>query len=131
MTFRWFTQFKSARFLPVSSRFSTPFLVVSTRFSSRNSHVIWAKYLIEEITNLLDYFSKRYEHFIILGDFNETISNKAMASFMQNISLKSLVNLPTCYKTVAGRSIDLVLTNRSSSFQKPVLSKLESAITII
>ena len=37
---------------------------------------------------------------------------------MSSLSLYSLINTPTCFKSVDGSCIDLILTNKKHSFQK-------------
>ena len=62
---------------------------------------------------LNNYFSK-YEHIILLGDFNLTTSNKYLADFMTLFNLESLINTPTCFQSEKPRCIDLILTNKMS-----------------
>ena len=65
----------------------------------------------------LNVFQKRYENFIILGDFNSEIDEDAMKDFCVIYNFKSLINHPTCFKNPENPScIDLILTNRPMSF---------------
>ena len=58
-------------------------------------------------------FQKRYENFIILGDFNSEINEDAMKDFCVIYNFKSLINQPTCFKNMQNSScIDLILTNK-------------------
>ena len=75
-------------------------------------------YFLDELANIMDFYSRNYENFIIVGDFNETCLNTKLSSFMTTQSLKSLITTPTCFKSDDGRCIDLILTNRPSFFQK-------------
>ena len=75
------------------------------------------RYFLDEITNVLDY-SSSYENIIIMGDFNEEITQSHMNNFLSQFSLYSLIKKPTCYKSSDGRCIDLILTNKNRSFQK-------------
>ena len=75
------------------------------------------KYFLDELTNLIDLYSGKFENLLILGDFNESCSNNILSTFMQTFSLKSLINNPTCFKSKDGKCIDLILTNKPSYFQ--------------
>ena len=48
---------------------------------------------------VLDSNLNKYENFILLGDFNATGSDKALAEFNNTFNLKNLINEPTCYQT--------------------------------
>ena len=66
----------------------------------------------------LDHYSPFYDNVILLGDFNSEVSNDVMEDFCELFNLKNLVKEPTCYKNPENPScIDLILTNRSLSFQ--------------
>ena len=73
---------------------------------------------LESISMQFDVLHKKYEHFVIIGDFNSEINEDAMNEFCCIYNLKSLINKPTCFKNPKNPScIDLILTNSSSSFQ--------------
>ena len=76
------------------------------------------RYFLSHLTALLDYYSENYENIIIIGDFNNVTTSIEISSFMADHGLYSLVNNPTCFKSVNGRCIDLILTNKKHSFQK-------------
>ena len=59
-----------------------------------------------------------YENVVIMGDFNATSFDLENASFLSNYDLSSLIKSPTCYKSMKGSCIDLILTNKKNSFQK-------------
>ena len=60
----------------------------------------------------------RLENFILLGDFNSEVSECAMKIFCNTYNLKNLVIESTCFKNPLNpSSIDVILTNRSKSFQ--------------
>ena len=70
------------------------------------------------ISHQLDRLYEKYENFILLGDFNAEVTEDAMEIFCDTHNLKNLVKEPTCFKSVNNPScIDLILTNRASSFQ--------------
>ena len=70
------------------------------------------------LSKCLDHFSSSYENIIILGDLNSEICEPAMSEFCDIYNLKSLIRVPTCFKNPENPTcIDLILTNRSNSFQ--------------
>ena len=71
------------------------------------------KYLIEnhlrQLQKQLETSSGRYEHFLIMGDFNADFSDPSMTSFCTLFKLKNIVKGPTCYKNLENPScIDLL-----------------------
>ena len=75
------------------------------------------RYFLEQLTNILDFYSGKYVNIIIMGDFNADVSHPEMADFMSNFSLYNLIKKSTCYKSNEGRCIDLMLTTKMKSFQ--------------
>ena len=70
----------------------------------------------------LEASSERYEHFLIMGDFNADISDPSMTSFCTLFKLKSIVKEPTCYKNPENPScINLFLTKCPRSFHNTCL----------
>ena len=60
----------------------------------------------------------KYEHFILIGDFNSEMQEDIMSVFCTTYNLKNLVKEPTCFKnTKSPTCIDLILTNKPSYFQ--------------
>ena len=78
------------------------------------------QYFFREIGKALDYFCRKYENIILIGDFNCEVGEDAIGAFMDDYNLTNLVRCPTCFKSGNPRSIDLILTNRKSSFQNTV-----------
>ena len=78
----------------------------------------------ENIANFLSHLSTGidkylcdYENFIILGDFNISMSNENMNNFCETYDLKNLIKEPTCYKNAINSStIDVILTNKPRRF---------------
>ena len=71
-----------------------------------------------EITEILAYFSTRYQHAIFLGDFNINqleVNSRAFKFFHENIinplSLSQMVKSPTRVTTKTSTLIDLILVN--------------------
>ena len=66
----------------------------------------------------IDFYSSKYDNFVVLGDLNTEISNSFMEQFCASCNLKSLIKEPTCFKSVDNPScIDLILTNHPKCFQ--------------
>ena len=77
---------------------------------------------LRQLQKQLEAFSERYEHFLIMGDFNADVSDPSMTSFCTLFKLKSIAKEPTCYKNPENPScIDLFLTNCPRSFQNTCL----------
>ena len=85
---------------------------------SYNPHKSEISNHLNEIGKHFDSYSSKYENYLIMGDFNAEPSEHAMANFMQTYSLRNLIKGPTCFKNPEKPScIDLIMTNRSKSFQ--------------
>ena len=66
----------------------------------------------------IDFYSSKYDNFVVLGDLNTEISNSFVEQFCASYNLKSLIKEPTCFKSVDNPScIDLILTNHLKCFQ--------------
>ena len=66
----------------------------------------------------IDFYSSKYDNFVVLGDLNTEVSNSFMEQFCASYNLKSLIKEPTCFKSVDNPScIDLILTNHPKCFQ--------------
>ena len=63
-------------------------------------------------------YSKVYDNFIFMGDFNVAMSDKTVEDFCSLNNLESLISKSTCYKNHENPTwIDLILTNRPGYFQ--------------
>ena len=78
------------------------------------------QYFFCEIGKALDHFCTKYDNIILIGDFNCEAEEDVISGFMDNYNLQNLVRCPTCFKSGNPRSIDLILTNRKSSFRNTV-----------
>ena len=54
----------------------------------------------------------------MLGDFNLSTENPNLKNFMCSFDLESLIDMPTCYKSVNPTCIYLTLTNKKNHFMK-------------
>ena len=70
-------------------------------------------------------YSKFYDNFIFMGDFNVTMGDKAMEDFYSLNNLESLIKKPTCCNHNENPTcIDLILTNKPGYFQHSNLFKI-------
>ena len=76
--------------------------------SQKNKYFPW--YLI----SILDFYSTRYEKFVILGDFNIEVEHKVKKDFFRNMFYK-MMKQNTCFKGDRGSYIDLPITNSKFS----------------
>ncbi len=73
---------------------------------------------LSHIGNSLDTFTRNYDNFLLIGDFNMGTTEEKMKEFCNIYNLKNLIKEPTCFKNVLNpSSIDVILTNRINSFQ--------------
>ena len=73
---------------------------------------------VKGIGPTLDHYMPKNGIFLLLGDFNSEMHEYAMKEFTETYNLNNLVKDPTCFKSHLNPSlIDLILTNRSRSFQ--------------
>ena len=77
--------------------------------------------LFNEMSKVLDELTPRYDNFLIVGDLISKESDYEISNFMDTYGLKNLLKCPTCYKSLdRPSSIDMVLTNKTSSFQNSI-----------
>ena len=75
-----------------------------------------SEFFLNSLTILLDYFTKTYDNYLIMGDFNLEPHYKRLRYFLNSNNLVNLVKTNTCFKG-SGSCIDLILTNRKYSFK--------------
>ena len=75
------------------------------------------KYFFDEIEKGMDFFSSKYENYIVTGDFNCEVNESIISDFMDSYNLYNIIKGPTCFKSDNPRCIDLILTNRKHNFQ--------------
>ena len=77
---------------------------------------------LDFLSKNLALYSSAYDNYIVIHDFNIKADSKEVPSFCDTFDLTSLIKEPTCYKNPDNRScIDLILTNKSLSFQNSCL----------
>ena len=69
---------------------------------------------ISELNLAWDFLNPKYENFVLLGDLN--LSRENPKNFMCSFDLESLIDLPTCHKSINPTCIDLILTNSDQLF---------------
>ena len=74
-------------------------------------------YFLSSITSLLDHYLTIYEDFVIMGDFNVNESNPVMETFLNQDNCKNIIKNKTCYKSLKGSCMDLIITSRPSLHQ--------------
>ena len=83
-----------------------------------NPHKEGISYFLNHIGKELDKFLPSYENILLLGDFNSSVKENHMKEFCEIYDLENLIKDPTCFKNPSNpSSIDVMLTNRKSSFQ--------------
>ena len=69
------------------------------------------------LSEMYDFYSKKYEHCILVGDMNMEPSEPIMDQFLEIHNLQNIIKQKTCFKSSKGSCIDLILTNKRYYFQ--------------
>ena len=75
-----------------------------------------SQYFLDNLSDLLDFYSNHYDNKVILRDFNLNPTDPLMMTFLNEHDLINLIKNNTCFKG-EGSCIDLILTNRKFSFK--------------
>ena len=54
---------------------------------------------IQNISRGLDFYSSKYDHFLVFGDFNAKTSNTTISEFCATSNLKNLIKECVCFKS--------------------------------
>ena len=73
--------------------------------------------LFGELGKVLDICTMRSDNLIIIGDFNVEEDDDSISNFMNLYGLGNLIKVPTSFKSINARCIDLILTNNVKSFK--------------
>ena len=85
---------------------------------SYNPHLNSIQNHLVQLSKKFDFYSSKYENFIVLGDFNAEMTNTHMEEFCSVYNFKSLIKDPTCFKNPEKpTTIDHILTNHPECFQ--------------
>ena len=88
---------------------------------SYNHHQNLISNHLECLNRLFDEHSSSFDNFFI-GNFNVSTNHNSIINFCDLNGLRNLINVPTCYKHFDNlTSIDLILTNRPSYFQRSIV----------
>ena len=75
---------------------------------SYNPHKALIEKHMNELGKVLDIYLHKYDHILVIGDFNSEINERSMHDFCNVYNLESLSNTPTCFKNPENPScIDL------------------------
>ena len=73
---------------------------------------------LECLNSLLDKYSKKYENYVFIGEFNVNTSDTSVKEFCSLSGFKNLIKELKCYKNSEKPiCIDLILTNQPTLFQ--------------
>ena len=75
-----------------------------------------SEFFLNSLTSIIDHFTKLFDNYIIIGDFNLEPSDTTLKHFLDNNGLHNLIKGHTCFKG-KGSLIGLILTNRKFSFK--------------
>ena len=73
---------------------------------------------LECLNRIIDEYSKKYQNFLFLGDFNATANEKCMEEFFNLNGLTSLIKKSSFKNPDKPTCIDLILTNQPNCFQQ-------------
>ena len=51
----------------------------------------------QELGKAFDHFSTKFDDFILMGDFNTDDKGQNISNFMESLSSKNIVKVPTCF----------------------------------
>ena len=74
------------------------------------------RYFLDHLSRVIDYYSRKYDRVVIMGDFNSEPSDEPIETFCGSYSLHNLVKEKTCFKGPP-KCYDLILTNCKHNFQ--------------
>ena len=87
-------------------------------FAGYNPQKANAPIFFQNVGKSMDKLISQYDNIILIGDFNVEPHETSLSEFCEIHNLKNLVMEPTCFKSLTNPTcIDLILTNRSMSFQ--------------
>ena len=74
------------------------------------------RYFYDNLSRVVDYYSKYYDRIVIMGDFNSEPTDEHTQNFCNSFNLHNLVKENTCFKGPP-KCYDLILTNCKYNFQ--------------
>ena len=95
---------------------------------SYNPHKALIEKHMNELGKGIDIYLHKYDHVLLIGDYNSEIRERSMLDFCNVYNLESLSNTPTCFKNPENPScIDFLLTNSKNNFNETLV--LESGLS--
>ena len=95
---------------------------------SYNPHKTLIEKHMNELGKALAIYLHKYDHILLIGDFNSEISERPMHDFCNVYNLESLSNTSTCFKNPENPScIDILLTKSKTNFDETLV--LESGLS--
>ena len=86
-------------------------------FGGYNPKKEYISHFLSSIGDNLDVYLGDYDNYLLIGDFNSEITERAMSDFCETYNLSNLIRDVTCYKNAKNpSSIDVMLTNREKRF---------------
>ena len=74
-------------------------------------------YFLNVLSEAIDFYSKTHDNMIIIGDFNAEPQDQGMDNFFVEHSLYNHMKEKTCFKSMNGKCIDLIISNKKYSLQ--------------
>ena len=70
-----------------------------------------------KLSKNLDFYSSKYENFIVIDDFNAEMTNSYLEEFSASYNLNNFIKQPTCFKNLENPTcIDHISTDHPKSF---------------
>ena len=76
-----------------------------------------SKFFFNEVEKGLDFYSSKYEKFILIGDQNCDPSGSVIRDLMASYNFRNTMKDPTCFNSNSPNCIDLILTNGKGSLK--------------
>ena len=86
-----------------------------------------SEFFLNFLTNIIGHFTKHFDNYIMVGDFNLQQSNKTLIYLLDSDNLYNIIKGHTCFKS-KGSLTDLILTK---SFLLKILNRLKPVLVII
>ena len=79
-----------------------------------------SQYILDSLSNIIDYYSNVYDNHIVIGEFNLEPSQVCLETFMETNNYFNLIKNNSCFKR-PGSYIELILSNKKYCFQVTTL----------
>ena len=74
-------------------------------------------YFFYHLGKVLDNFSTKYDHFVLLDDFNIQENKAILSEFLNTYNAKNIVKIKTCFESIENPSCDyLIISDKTGSF---------------